>query len=85
MTVGFEELRTVTVIFKSMPPMTDDTIVPLLRIRCAVQRKLRSAAEDLEAIENELEEAIARVENRRPVRKAIDIRTIDLHASVRGE
>jgi hypothetical protein len=66
--------------------MTNDEIIAnLFRSRAVVQRRVRSALEDLEAITNELETEIARIEGREAVRKMIDLRFRDVTAPRRGE
>lgn len=63
----------------------DEILANLFRSRAVVQRRVRSALEDLEAITNELETEIARVEGREAVRKMIDLRVRDVTACGRGE
>ena len=63
----------------------DEKIIALFKSRAVVQRRLKSIIEDLEAVTNELEEAIAAIENRKPVRKFIDLRVRDLSSVGRGE
>ena len=63
----------------------DEKIIALFKSRAVVQRRLKPIIEDLEAVNNELEEAIAAIENRKPVRKFIDLRVRDLSSLVRGE
>lgn len=66
--------------------MTNDEILSdLFRSRAVVQRRVRSALEDLEAVTNELETEIARVEGREAVRKMIDLRFRDVTGPRRGE
>ena len=66
--------------------MTNDEILAnLFRSRAVVQRRVRSALEDLEAVTNELETEIARVEGREAVRKMIDLRFRDVTGPRRGE
>jgi hypothetical protein len=66
--------------------MTNDEILAnLFRSRAVVQRRVRSALEDLEAITNELETEIARIEGREAVRKMIDLRFRDVTGPRRGE
>lgn len=66
--------------------MTNDEILAnLFRSRAVVQRRVRSALEDLEAITNELETEIARIEGREAVRKVIDLRFRDVTGPRRGE
>ncbi len=66
--------------------MTNDEILAnLFRSRAVVQRRVRSALEDLEAVTNELETEIARIEGREAVRKMIDLRFRDVTAPRRGE
>jgi hypothetical protein len=66
--------------------MTNDEILAnLFRSRAVVQRRVRSALEDLEAITNELEAEIARIEGREAVRKMIDLRFRDVTGPRRGE
>jgi hypothetical protein len=47
----------------------DQKIIALLKSRAVVQRRLRDNLEDLEAVTNEIENEIARVEGREAVRK----------------
>lgn len=63
----------------------DEILANLFRSRAVVQRRVRSALEDLEAITNELETEIARVEGREAVRKVIDLRFRDVTGPRRGE
>ena len=63
----------------------DQKIIDLLKSRAVVQRRLRSVLEDLEAVTNEIENEIARVEGREAVRKMIDLRVRDVTAFGRGE
>ncbi len=63
----------------------DEILANLFRSRAVVQRRVRSALEDLEAITNELETEIARIEGREAVRKMIDLRFRDVTAPRRGE
>ena len=63
----------------------DQRIIDLLKSRAVVQRRVRAALEDLEAITNELETEIARIEGREAVRKMIDLRFRDVTAPRRGE
>ena len=63
----------------------DEKIIALFKSRAVVQRRLKPILEDLEAVSNELEEAIAQIENRKPVRKFIDLRVRDLPSLGRGE
>lgn len=63
----------------------DQLILDLLKSRTVVQRRMRDVLEDLEAVTNELEVAIAELEGREAVRKIIDIRVRDLTALGRGE
>lgn len=63
----------------------DEKIIALFESRAVVQRRLKPILEDLEAVTNELEEAIAAIENRKAVRKLIDLRVRDLPSLVRGE
>lgn len=63
----------------------DQLILDLLKSRSVVQRRMRDVLEDLEAVTNELEVAIAELEGREAVRKIIDIRVRDLTALGRGE
>ena len=66
--------------------MTNDEILAnLFRSRAVVQRRVRSALEDLEAVTNELETEIARIEGREAVRKMIDLRVRDVTGFGRGE
>lgn len=66
--------------------MTNDEILAnLFRSRAVVQRRVRSALEDLEAVTNELETEIARIEGREAVRKMIDLRFRDVTGPRRGE
>ena len=66
--------------------MTNDEILAnLFRSRAVVQRRVRAALEDLEAITNELETEIARIEGREAVRKMIDLRFRDVTGPRRGE
>jgi len=66
--------------------MTNDEILSdLFRSRAVVQRRVRSALEDLEAVTNELETEIARIEGREAVRKMIDLRFRDVTGPRRGE
>ena len=66
--------------------MTNDEILAnLFRSRAVVQRRVRAALEDLEAVTNELETAIARIEGREAVRKMIDLRFRDVTGPRRGE
>ena len=46
----------------------DQKIIDLLKSRAVVQRRLRDNLEDLEAVTNEIENEIARVEGREAVR-----------------
>ena len=55
----------------------DQKIMDLLKSRAVVQRRLRSVLEDLEAVTNEIEVEIARIEKREPLRKILVVRTID--------
>ena len=55
----------------------DQKIIDLLKSRAVVQRRLRSVLEDLEAVTNEIEVEIARIEKREPLRKILVVRTID--------
>ena len=63
----------------------DEILSDLFRSRAVVQRRVRSALEDLEAITNELETEIARIEGREAVRKMIDLRFRDVTGPRRGE
>jgi hypothetical protein len=63
----------------------DEILANLFRSRAVVQRRVRSALEDLEAVTNELETEIARIEGREAVRKMIDLRFRDVTAPRRGE
>jgi hypothetical protein len=63
----------------------DEILANLFRSRAVVQRRVRSALEDLEAVTNELETEIARVEGREAVRKMIDLRFRDVTGPRRGE
>ena len=63
----------------------DEILANLFRARAVVQRRVRSALEDLEAVTNELETEIARVEGREAVRKMIDLRFRDVTGPRRGE
>jgi hypothetical protein len=63
----------------------DEILANLFRSRAVVQRRVRSALEDLEAITNELETEIARIEGREAVRKMIDLRFRDVTGPRRGE
>ncbi len=62
----------------------DQKILDLLKSRAVVQRRLRDNLEDLEAVTNEIENEIARVEGREAVRKMIDLRVRDVTACGRG-
>ena len=55
----------------------DQKIIDLLKSRAVVQRRLRDNLEDLEAVTNEIEVEIARIEKREPLRKNLVVRTID--------
>ena len=63
----------------------DEILSDLFRSRAVVQRRVRAALEDLEAVTNELETEIARVEGREAVRKMIDLRFRDVTGPRRGE
>lgn len=63
----------------------DEILANLFRSRAVVQRRVRSALEDLEAVTNELETEIARIEGREAVRKMIDLRFRDVTGPRRGE
>jgi DNA-directed RNA polymerase specialized sigma subunit len=63
----------------------DQKIIDLLKSRAVVQRRLRDNLEDLEAVTNEIENEIARVEGREAVRKMVDVRVRDVTAFARGE
>ncbi len=63
----------------------DEILANLFRSRAVVQRRVRSALEDLEAITNELETEIARIEGREAVRKIVDLRFRDVTGPRRGE
>lgn len=63
----------------------DQKIIDLLKSRAVVQRRLRDNLEDLEAVTNEIETEIARVEGREAVRKMIDLRVRDVTGFRRGE
>ena len=63
----------------------DQRIIDLLKSRAVVQRRLRDNLEDLEAVTNEIENEIARVEGREAVRKMVDLRVRDVTACGRGE
>lgn len=63
----------------------DQRIIDLLKSRAVVQRRLRDNLEDLEAVTNEIENEIARVEGREAVRKMVDVRVRDVTAFARGE
>lgn len=63
----------------------DQKIIDLLKSRAVVQRRLRDNLEDLEAVTNEIENEIARVEGREAVRKMVDVRVRDVTACGRGE
>jgi len=63
----------------------DEILADLFRSRAVVQRRVRSALEDLEAVTNELETEIARIEGREAVRKMIDLRFRDVTGPRRGE
>ena len=66
--------------------MTNDEILAnLFRSRAVVQRRVRAALEDLEAVTNELETEIARIEGREAVRKIVDLRVRDFTSLGRGE
>ena len=63
----------------------DQKIIALLKSRAVVQRRLRDNLDDLEAVTNEIENEIARVEGREAVRKMIDLRFRDVTGPRRGE
>ena len=63
----------------------DEILSDLFRSRAVVQRRVRAALEDLEAVTNELETEIARIEGREAVRKMIDLRFRDVTGPRRGE
>ena len=63
----------------------DQKIIDLLKSRAVVQRRLRDNHDDLEAVTNEIENEIARVEGREAVRKMVDLRVRDVTACGRGE
>ena len=63
----------------------DEILSDLFRSRAVVQRRVRAALEDLEAVTNELETEIARIEGREAVRKMIDLRVRDVTGPRRGE
>lgn len=63
----------------------DQKIIALLKSRAVVQRRLRDNLDDLEAVTNEIENEIARVEGREAVRKMVDLRVWDVTACGRGE
>jgi DNA-directed RNA polymerase specialized sigma subunit len=63
----------------------DQRIIDLLKSRAVVQRRLRDNLEDLEAVTNEIENEIARIEGREAVRKMIDLRFRDVTGPRRGE
>ena len=63
----------------------DQKIIALLKSRAVVQRRLRDNLDDLEAVTNEIEIEIARVEGREAVRKMVDLRVRDVTACGRGE
>lgn len=63
----------------------DQKIIDLLKSRAVVQRRLRDNLEDLEAVTNEIENEIARVEGREAVRKMLVLKTVDATSGVRGE
>lgn len=63
----------------------DQLILDLLKSRSVVQRRMRDVLEDLEAVTNELEVAIAEMEGREAVRKMIDVRVRDVTGPRRGE
>ncbi len=63
----------------------DQKIIALLKPRAVVQRRLRDNLDDLEAVTNEIENEIARVEGREAVRKMIDLRVRDITGPRRGE
>jgi DNA-directed RNA polymerase specialized sigma subunit len=63
----------------------DQKIIDLLKSRAVVQRRLRDNLEDLEAVTNEIENEIARVEGREAVRKVLVLKTVDATSGVRGE
>ncbi len=63
----------------------DQKIIDLLKSRAVVQRRLRDNLDDLEAVTNEIENEIARVEGREAVRKMVDLRVRDVTACGRGE
>ena len=63
----------------------DQRIIDLLKSRAVVQRRLRDNLEDLEAVTNEIENEIARVEGREAVRKMVDVRVRDVTGPRRGE
>jgi DNA-directed RNA polymerase specialized sigma subunit len=63
----------------------DQKIIALLKSRAVVQRRLRDNLDDLEAVTNEIENEIARVEGREAVRKMVDLRVRDVTACGRGE
>lgn len=63
----------------------DQKIIDLLKSRAVVQRRLRDNLEDLEAVTNEIDNQIARVEGREAVRKMIDLRVRDVTGFARGE
>ncbi len=56
----------------------DQKILDLLKSRAVVQRRLRDNLEDLEAVTNEIENEIARVEGREAEKKivVVDVRTL---------
>jgi len=56
----------------------DQKIIDLLKSRAVVQRRLRGVLEDLEAVTNEIENEIARVEGREAEKKivVVDVRTL---------
>lgn len=56
----------------------DQKIIDLLKSRAVVQRRLRDNLEDLEAVTNEIENEIARVEGREAEKKivVVDVRTL---------
>lgn len=63
----------------------DQRIISLLKSRAVVQRRLRDNLEDLEAVTNEIENEIARVEGREAVRKMLVLKTVDATSGGRGE
>ncbi len=49
----------------------DQKIIDLLKSRAVVQRRLRDVLDDLQAVTNEIETELGRIESRKPEKKIV--------------